>query len=354
MNFLTEIEGMIMSTVEQYVVNSNIFLAEAVELMGRNKHKGLIIVEDEKVIGVFTRQDLVRCVHFFGMQSIVLKKFINRKFLYCIDEIDQEIIENTNKSLIPILNQDQTLKDIYFPEKKSKKNNYEYPVVIMAGGLGTRLYPYTKILPKPLVPVNGTPMVELIINRFHEIGTDKFYLIVNHKKEMIEAYFDNLEKEYQVKYAEETQQLGTGGGLYFVKEMINQTFFLTNCDILLLEDYDEIFEFHKKSGNKVTMIVSVKSMKVPYGVMDVDANQTIKAFHEKPTYGMLVNTGIYVVEPEVFGYIELEEKIDFPSLLQRMIANEEKIGVYPITEDKWIDMGQVEEYKQACNVIKDL
>lgn len=336
-----------MSVIENYVVNSDIYLAEAVDLMSKNKYKGLVVVEDLKVIGVFTRQDLVKCVHFFGMQSIKLNNFINRNFLYFIDKIDEEKVKNTQKSLIPILRKNLTLKDIYFPEKKCECKNLGYPVVIMAGGLGTRLYPYTKILPKPLVPVNGTPMVELIINRFYDRGSKKFYLIVNHKKEMIEAYFDNLEKGYQVCYAEETQQLGTGGGLYFVRNNINETFFLTNCDILLLENYDEIFEFHKNSKNAVTMIVSVKSIKVPYGVMDVDANQIIKAFHEKPTYGMLVNTGIYVVEPCVFNYIENEEKIDFPTLLQRMITSGEKIGVYPITEDKWIDMGQVEEYKQA-------
>jgi len=340
--------------ISKYIVDSNIYLADAVTLMSKNLHKGLVIVEHEKVIGVFTRHDLVKSIHSFGMQSIPLKNFINYDFFYFKETINQDIMMESKMTLIPVLHKDHSLKDIVFPKNKYQYQNYAYPVVIMAGGFGTRLYPYTKILPKPLVPVNGTPMVELIIDRFYQKGTYNFYLVVNHKKEMIKTYFNTLQKEYNVYFAEEVEQLGTGGGLYLVKETLKEPFFLTNCDILLLEDYDEIYEFHKKSGNVVTMVVSVKSINVPYGVIDVDTNQVIQKFNEKPTYGMLVNTGIYVVEPTVFEYLKIEEKIDFPKLLQRMMNNGEKVGVYPITEDKWLDMGQVEELNHSKLVLKKI
>lgn len=339
--------------INDYVVDSNIQLFEAVAKMTKNKNKGLVVTSHNKVIGVFTRRDLVKCSHVFGVKNVPLHPYINEHFDFCINQIEDRFI-NTKHSLIPILNRNKELINIYFPKKEKSNKQYHYPVVIMAGGLGTRLYPYTKILPKPLVPViDGKPMIELIMDSFNQFGTNDFYLIVNHKKEMIKSYFKENQHNYNVNYGEEKKQLGTGGGLYYIKDRVKETFYLTNCDILTLEDYDEMYEYHKVSQNAVTMIVSLKSIYIPYGVILTDEQQNLVGSTEKPTYMVLVNTGAYIVDPIVFNYVGYEEKIDFPTVIDRMKNDNLKVGVYPITEDKWIDMGQIKELENAKKVLKD-
>lgn len=343
-----------MNGIEDYLISSNKSLMDGINKLKDNKHKGLVVLEENRVVGVFTRQDLVKNSYKLGIQQHSLKECCNKNYEFVLEGSDLTALKNSTHSLIPIINKEKELIDIYFPEKKSAVRKYSYPLVVMAGGLGTRLYPYTKVLPKPLVPVNDTPMVELIMNRFHSFGTSEFTLVVNHKKEMIKAYFDELDKDYTVNYAEEEKLLGTGGGLYYAKHMIHDTFFLSNCDILVNENLNEIYEFHKHSNNIATVVVSVKSLNIPYGVIDINEQQVINKFQEKPTYGLLVNTGVYVVEPAVLDFLNEDEKIDFPSLLQRIQAKGEQVGVYPITEDKWIDMGQVNEYKMACDKLKNI
>ena len=333
--------------LSDYVINVNIQLSDAVKRMTDNKIKGLVVLQDNKVVGVFTRRDLVNCSHVFGVRNVSVKPFINEHFKYCVNEIEPEYL-NSNYTLIPILNEEDELIDIYFPKKRPHNKKYHYPVVVMAGGLGTRLYPYTKILPKPLVPViNDKPMIEIIMDSFHKYGTNDFYLIVNHKKEMIRSYFEENNHTYTVHYGEEIEQLGTGGGLYYIKNQIQDTFYLTNCDILALEDYDEIYEYHKQANNIVTMVVSLKSIHVPYGVIVADEKQNIIGSKEKPTYMILVNTGVYIVEPKIFDYIKCEEKVDFPTIIERIKEDGLKVGVYPITEDKWLDMGQINELENS-------
>lgn len=341
-----------MENLHEYILDSSASLMEGINRLKENEHKGVIVVESGKVIGVFTRRDMVTNSYKLGINQCTLAECCNQNYDFLLEGSDLESLKNSEHSLIPILNKDKELIDIYFPEKKSEVRKYSFPLVVMAGGLGTRLYPYTKVLPKPLVPVNDTPMVELIMNRFRSFGTTEFTLVVNHKKEMIKAYFDELNKDYTVWYAEEKKLLGTGGGLYYAKDMIHETFFLSNCDILVNENLNEIYEFHKNSNNVATVVVSVKSLNIPYGVIDINEKQVINKFQEKPTYGLLVNTGVYVVEPSVLDYLNEDEKIDFPSLLQRIQSKGGQVGVYPITEDKWIDMGQVNEYKMACDILK--
>lgn len=330
-----------------YIVNSDVQLSSAIEKMTNNKIKGLVVLENEKVYGVFTRRDLVNCSHVFGLRSIPIKPFVNTKFEYAIQSINSKQ-KQSNHTLIPIIDENFHLIDIFFPQKKNIVKKIGYPVVIMAGGLGTRLYPYTKVLPKPLVPViDDKPMVELIMDTFYNFGCSDFYLIVNHKKDMIKSYFKENILPYSVNFGEEKKQLGTGGGLYYIKDKIRETFFLTNCDILTLENYDEIYEYHKNSKNAVTMVVSLKSVHIPYGVILTDESQNIVGSKEKPTYMILVNTGVYVVDPIIFQFINKEERIDFPSVIERLKTKGLKVGVYPITEDKWLDMGQINELESS-------
>jgi len=249
---------------------------------------------------------------------------------------------------IPILDKENNIISVLLwnDEEVEPKRNLDVPVVIMAGGLGTRLYPYTKILPKPLIPIGEIPIVEHIINRFHQYGSDQFYLVVNHKKNMIKAYFNEIEKSYQVDFADEDKPLGTGGGLSLLKGKINSTFILSNCDILIEEDYEKIYKYHKKENYLITMVCSLKNIKIPYGVIEISDIGEIESMKEKPELSFFANTGMYIVEPKVIIELKENSAIGFPDIIEQYKSQGEKIGIYPISDNSWMDMGQIDDMEE--------
>ena len=249
---------------------------------------------------------------------------------------------------LPILNKRGVITDIVFArgEDVDNRKRADIPVVMMAGGLGTRLYPYTKILPKPLIPVGEQPIAELIMDRFRDFGCHDFTMIVNYKRGMIKSYFGELEKDYTVNFADEDVFMGTGGGLCLLKGKMKSPFFFTNCDTLLDVDFGDIYEYHKAHGNLVTMVCDFKHYTVPYGVVELREDCVIAARREKPELYFLTNTGVYVVEPRVVEEMRDGEKIGFPDVIERYRAAGEKVGVYPISESSWMDMGQLEELEK--------
>ena len=249
---------------------------------------------------------------------------------------------------LPILNKRGVITDIVFArgEDVDNRKRADIPVVMMAGGLGTRLYPYTKILPKPLIPVGEQPIAELIMDRFRDFGCHDFTMIVNYKRGMIKSYFGELEKDYTVNFADEDVFMGTGGGLCLLKGKMKSPFFFTNCDTLLDVDFGDIYEYHKAHGNLVTMVCAFKHYTVPYGVVELGEDGGIAAMREKPELDFLTNTGVYVVEPRVVEEMRDGEKIGFPDVIERYRAAGEKVGVYPISESSWMDMGQLEELEK--------
>ena len=260
----------------------------------------------------------------------------------------REVLQAHRIDALPILDKRGIITDIVFAYKLDVDNRkrVDIPVVMMAGGLGTRLYPYTKILPKPLIPVGEQPIAELIIDRFRDFGCHDFTMIVNYKRGMIKSYFTDLEKDYTVHFADEDVFMGTGGGLCLLKGKIQSPFFFTNCDTLLDVDFGDIYEYHKKHGNLVTMICAFKHYTVPYGVVELGQDGGIAAMREKPELDFLTNTGVYVVEPRVVEEMRDGEVIGFPDVIERYRAAGEKVGVYPIGENSWMDMGQLEELEK--------
>ena len=260
----------------------------------------------------------------------------------------REVLQTHRIDALPILDKRGVITDIVFAYKLDVDNRkrVDIPVVMMAGGLGTRLYPYTKILPKPLIPVGEQPIAELIIDRFRDFGCHDFTMIVNYKRGMIKSYFTDLEKDYTVHFADEDVFMGTGGGLCLLKGKMQSPFFFTNCDTLLDVDFGDIYEYHKKHGNLVTMICAFKHYTVPYGVVELGQDGGIAAMREKPELDFLTNTGVYVVEPRVVEEMRDGEVIGFPDVIERYRAAGEKVGVYPIGENSWMDMGQLEELEK--------
>lgn len=259
----------------------------------------------------------------------------------------REYLQTHSIEALPLLSKSGAIVDIVFLNELDGAVRsgpmLEVPVVVMAGGLGTRLYPYTKILPKPLIPVGEVPIIELVIQKFTAFGCRDFTVIVNYKKNMIKSYFSELELDYSLSWVDEDTPLGTGGGLCLLKGKMQGPFFLTNCDILIDADYSDIHAFHQKSGNAITMVCAMKQFTIPYGVIELDAAGGLAAISEKPQMNYLTNTGMYLVEPAVVEAMEDGLAQGFTDVIAKCKAAGGRIGVYPVGEGSWMDMGQLEE-----------
>ena len=325
--------------------------------------KGIALVVDEnnRFLGTVTDGDIRRWVLKNGSMDSYVTEVMNKNAIYIFEDNEKKakkIMAENCITAIPVLNLDKTINRIIFLHdslmKKEKSDVLkEIPVVIMAGGLGTRLYPYTKILPKPLIPIGDTPIIERIIDKFREYSVENFYLTVNYKKNMIKSYFNDLEKDYNVYYVDEDKPLGTGGSLSLLKGKIKQTFFVSNCDILIDAEYDKILRHHKESGNKVTIVSSIKNFTIPYGVFKLNNEGCIKEIQEKPEYSYLINTGMYVLEPEVLNDIPENKFYNLPDIIEKYMKDNVKVGVYPISESSWMDMGQISEMRDMVERIEN-
>jgi NDP-sugar pyrophosphorylase family protein len=228
----------------------------------------------------------------------------------------------------------------------------QYPVVIMAGGQGTRLRPITNIIPKPLVPIGDKPIVEIIMNNFCRHGASEFYMTVNYKAKMIEQYFDDIERTYTIGYVQETKPLGTAGSLYMLKDKIKSTFFVSNCDILIDDDYRQIMQYHKDNNNLITAVAAIKNYAIPYGTFETGQDGLLQKLSEKPNLNFLVNTGFYILEPEMLDLIPQEEFFHITHLMEKVIAQGGRVGVFPVSEKSWMDIGVWDEYNKTQKMLE--
>jgi NDP-sugar pyrophosphorylase family protein len=249
---------------------------------------------------------------------------------------------------IPLLNEHHEVIDILFwtdnidSQKLNNVSAQKVPVVIMAGGKGARLYPYTNVIPKPLIPVGDIPIVERIMNQFKSYGFDEFYLTMNYKKDMIKAYFSG-EFVYNLTFLEEEEPRGTAASLTLVINQINGSFFVSNCDILLDLNFEKLLRFHQENKNCITLVTALKSYEIPYGVVNLGENGAVTIINEKPKLEFLVNTGLYVLESEILQYIPKEKSYDMTDLIQECLDRKEKVGAYPVMDSTWLDMGEWKE-----------
>lgn len=341
-------------------VDKNLTIKEAIKILDKFGKKILLVIEKNILIGVITDGDIRRWI--LSNKSLEEKVFevMNKDFIFLYKgekKLAKKIMKEKSIECIPILNSKKEVIDIIFWNDEFKDkinifNNINVPVVIMAGGKGTRLYPYTKILPKPLIPIEDTPIIERIINRFCEYGCDKFYLTVNYKKNMIKAYFNELDKNYKISYVEEENFLGTGGSLYLLKDKLKETFFVSNCDILIDANYYDILNYHKENKHKITVVTSLKNYTIPYGVIELSKDGNINKTFEKPEYNFLVNTGMYILEPEVLEDIPENEFFHITNLIDNYIKDGKKVGTYPVTDNCWLDMGEFKEMERMVERIK--
>lgn len=345
--------------ISDFLIGENATLIEALKRIDDTGWHCVFVVNDEgKLVASLADGDIRRFILLHGTS----KGFVNQAANYkpytvqkgCENEAVKLIQEN-GITVVPVLDQKGCPIDVVLGKESLKRKIRQLerplPVVMMAGGVGSRLMPITAVLPKPLVPINEKPIAEHIIDRFCEAGCDEFYLVLNYKKGMVKAYFDDLEKDYSVTYLDEKEYLGTGGGLKLAEPYLHSPFFLTNCDVLIDADLQSIFEEHRRSGNAVTIVCSLKHYTIPYGSIEINEGGGIREMSEKPTISSLVNTGLYLVEPSVLSFIGDSESIGFPDVVVLCQEAGMKVGVFPISEGSWLDMGQPEELKRMEEVL---
>lgn len=239
-----------------------------------------------------------------------------------------------------------------FKNKINNQNPLKLPVVIMAGGEGIRLHPYTRILPKPLMPIGEKPIIEIIMNKFYERGCADFYISLHYKSSIIKAYFNDAGNRYRIHYVLEAKPLGTIGSLRLLKNKLRKTFFISNCDIVIDADYADMFKFHSQRKNKITLVTSMKNYAIPYGVCEIENGGVLKNIEEKPEFDFLVNTGMYLVEPSVIDDIPENKPYNITDLISKYLKKKKRVGVYPISEKSWLDIGRIEEMQDALRHIK--
>ena len=321
------------------------------------RRTAFVVDEDKRLLAALSEGDVRRYILSGGDLNEPVKKIANYKPLSLTKDDKasaQEFLRRHNIEGLPIVDEaGHVIDSVFWSENHFKKQSTLHtPVVMMAGGKGTRLYPYTRILPKPLIPIGDKPIAEIIMDSFAEYGVDRMIMIVNHKKNMIKSYFGEVEKPYTIEYADEDEPLGTGGGLSLLRGQLDETFILTNCDILIEDDFSKIVAHHKAEGNSITMVCSLRNFQIAYGVVEFGEHGNILDMKEKPEFSFFTNTGSYIVEPEVLDYIKDNENIGFPDIINRLKAAGHKVGVYPINENAWMDMGQLDELSKMENRLR--
>ncbi|WP_067177463.1 nucleotidyltransferase family protein [Sulfurospirillum sp. UCH001] len=328
------------------ILNKQTTLNDAIRLLDLNGNGVLPVIDaKEKLLGLITDGDIRKAIL---NKNLDLEHIINKNPHKLHINISKNQIVSYLKKIhrrhIPLVDDDDkfikvfTLDEIEF----NLKTNW---VIIMAGGLGTRLGKLTQDTPKPMLQVGNKPMIEHIIDMFTLYGFTKFMLSVNYKSEVIKEYFgDGSRFGIEVKYLEEKKRLGTGGALSLIDMKLNEPFFVTNGDVLSSLDYEKLLDFHINVNSVATMCIRKDNYQIPYGVIEIDNKSNIVSMKEKPIQEFFINTGIYILDPTVLSYVPNDEFFDLPSLFD-ILKNEKKVTKSFEITDYWIDMGTPSDYE---------
>ena len=331
------------------IIQSTATMLEALKQMDRIDHKLLLVFSKDIYVGLLSIGDIQRAMlSKLPMETEVHK--VIRKEITCaysdeaFEEIRQRMLHHRTE-IMPVLNSEGELVDVYFWEEvferdmQGLKRQLNLPVVIMAGGAGTRLKPLTNVLPKPLIPIGERTIIETIMDRFGEYGCNEFHISINHQADMIKYYLrEQAKKSYQMSFFEENQPLGTAGSLHLLKSKIRSPFFVSNCDILIDMDYADIYDYHRENGNDLTIVSAIKNFPIIYGTLETGPNGQLEKIMEKPEFTIQINTGMYLLDPKVIEFIPENQFFHITDLINYLIANHGRVGVFPVNSGSWMNM----------------
>ena len=340
--------------IKEISIQKSSSLTVALKQMDEVKRKLLIVLnEDDTFFSLISIGDIQRAI----IKNLLLDTAISNVVRHDItvakvnDDLNKvkERMKTRRNEFMPFIDSENKIVKVIFWEdlfeEKRIVKKINLPVVIMAGGRGSRLKPLTNIIPKPLIPVNNKTIIEDIMDRFVEHGCNSFYISVNYKADMIRYYFDSLNNtDYQIQYFQEDKPMGTAGSLSLLKGKIDKTFFVSNCDILIDEDYSEILNYHRNNENEITLVAAIKHFSIPYGTLETTENGILTELKEKPELIFKINSGMYIIEPQVLNLIPNDEFFHITQLIESIKARGGKIGVFPVSENSWKDMGSFNHY----------
>ncbi len=334
-------------------------LLEALKKMDVLDKKLLIVLKEDIFFGLLSAGDIQRAIiqnkPLETPVADILRKNIRIAKPEDTFETIRQMMFDFRMELCPVVNEQQEIVKVYFWEdvfqenKPQPKTPFNLPVVIMAGGFGTRLKPLTNVLPKPLIPIGEKTMLEEIFDRFNQYGCNRFYLSVNYKADLIKFYLDSLKLPFQIDYFIEEKPLGTAGSLNLLKHSISETFFVSNCDIIIEQDYSEILSYHQENKNEITLVAALKHYPIPYGILETAEIGKLLSLHEKPELTFKINSGMYVLEPHLLNEIPEDEFFHITQLIDKVMQRKGKVGVFPVSEKSWKDIGEAHLLKQYFN-----
>lgn len=333
------------------LINADATLLEAMEVLDSGALQIALVVDDMgRLLGTITDGDIRRAI----LSKVSLEDSVDRAMftppttasIYDDREKLLDTMRRKDLKQIPLIDSDGVvvgLKVLMDLLQVQPKDNW---VVLMAGGLGTRLRPLTDDCPKPLLKVGGQAILETIIKSFIDHGFRRFFISVNYKRQMIENHFgDGRQWDVRIEYLREKETLGTAGALRLLPGIPADPLIVMNGDLLTKINFNNLLEFHKECRCQATMCVREYNVEVPFGVAEIDRYRLVK-LEEKPTQIFFINAGIYVLEPQTLELIPGEGRFDMTHLFDRLLAHDERPAAFPIRE-YWRDIGQVGDYRLA-------
>ncbi len=335
-------------------IDLNASMLEALKKMDKIDKKLLIVLEGNKFYGLLSIGDIQRAI----IKNKSLDSQVNEVMRSNIRigkpddsfETIKQMMLDFRMELCPVVDEDQNIVQIYFwenlfsSEKPQPAKQFNLPVVIMAGGIGSRLKPITNVLPKPLIPIDEHTISEHIFNEFGKHGCNHFYMSVNYKADLIEYYLNSLNLPYQIEYFREEKPSGTAGSLSLLKGKLNERFFVSNCDILIEQDYSEILDYHLENKNEITVVAVLKHYPIPYGTIETTENGNLVSLVEKPEITYKINSGMYILEPELLNEIPENDFFHITHLIEKIHSRGGRVGVFPVSEKSWKDIGDWDNY----------
>ena len=340
-----------------YSIKKTISIKNAIEKLSKFGVKSIVVLENSKLIGTLSDGDVRRSLLNNKKISDSINEIYNKDPIFFYEEdVSTEKVKKVflekKFDLIPVVTKNKKIKDVLywnnvFKEKKKKIKKINNPLIIMAGGRGARLEPFTSVLPKPLIPVNNKPIIDHILEKFIDFGVYKIFISINYKSEILRSYFKEKKTLTKFNFITENKPLGTAGSLKLLKNRIKKDFFVTNCDVVFNINYRDFFDFHKNNSYDITIVASAEEHKIPYGVCNLNEEGNLKHIHEKPSIDFLANTGLYLCKPKVINLIPSNKYFNFTELIRKAIQKKYKVGVYLISNKNWIDVGHWKEYKKS-------
>jgi len=339
----------------QAIISPQSTMVDAMQMLEKTAIQIVMVVaEDSFLTGVVTDGDIRRALLSGKNLNTAVQDFMTKDPIKATLGDSREMMIGRMRSLgvhhMPVVNDAGQLIDLVTTEPLGTRLN---SVVLMAGGLGTRLRPLTNDIPKPMLKVGDRPILETIINQLHEFGFTSFKISLNYLADQIEGYFgDGSRWGVDIEYLHENEPLGTAGALSLIQEKLEEPFIMMNGDLLTKLNFDKLIDFHQEQEALMTVCVREYNYNVPYGVLETDGTQLL-ALQEKPKRTELVNAGIYVIEPKVLDMIAPHERVDITEIIEKLLKMGKKPAVFPVHE-YWIDIGQKHDIERAMKEFSEV